>query len=411
MMNITEQLVERFLRYVSIPSQSTFGCAHVPSTPGQTELAKQLQQELIALNLQDVHLDEHSIVTAKLPGNNPNAPKIGYVAHLDTVDVALSDKINPQRVTFTGQDILLNKEKNIWFKVDEHPELNKYLNDELIVTDGTSVLGADNKAAIAVVMTMLDQLQQQNCSHGDIYVAFVPDEEVGLNGAKKLDLNRFKPDFAYTIDCCELGEVVYETFNAGSVTIDIAGVSAHPMSAKNVLINPIRVANDIINCFDSFETPEHTEGKEGYFWFNDIVGNQSTTTLKMSIRDFDLAKYESRKAYIQKVVDLIKLKYPRAKIEYKITDTYSNIANYLGDDRRCIDLIYQSFELLDIQPKTIAMRGGTDGSALSARGLTTPNYFTGAHNFHSCFEFLPLSSFLKSFEITMKIIELSAKNQ
>ncbi|OCG48870.1 peptidase T [Gilliamella sp. Choc5-1] len=409
MMNITEQLVERFLRYVSIPSQSTFGCAHVPSTPGQTELAKQLQQELIALNLQDVHLDEHSIVTAKLPGNNPNAPKIGYVAHLDTVDVALSDKINPQRVTFTGQDILLNKEKNIWFKVDEHPELNKYLNDELIVTDGTSVLGADNKAAIAVVMTILDQLQQQNCSHGDIYVAFVPDEEVGLNGAKKLDLNRFKPDFAYTIDCCELGEVVYETFNAGSVTIEIAGVSAHPMSAKNVLINPIRVANDIINCFDSFETPEHTEGKEGYFWFNDIVGNQSTTTLKMSIRDFDLAKYESRKAYIQKVVDLIKLKYPRAKIECKITDTYSNIANYLGDDRRCIDLIYQSFELLNIQPKTIAMRGGTDGSALSARGLTTPNYFTGAHNFHSCFEFLPLSSFLKSFEVTMKIIELSAK--
>ncbi len=408
-MNITEQLVKRFLRYVSIPSQSKAGSAVVPSTPGQTNLAKQLEQELIDLKLQDVHLDEHSIVTAKLTGNQPNAPKIGFVAHLDTVDVALSEKINPQRVTFTGEDILLNKGKDIWFKVAEHPELKKYLNEELLVTDGTSVLGADNKAAIAVVMTMLDQLQQQNCPHGDIYVAFVPDEEVGLNGAKKLDLQRFKPDFAYTIDCCELGEVVYETFNAGSVTFEIEGVSAHPMSAKNVLINPIRIANDIINCFDSFETPEHTEGKEGYFWFNDIIGNQSTTTLKMSIRDFDLTRYEARKTYIQDVVSFISRKYPKAKIECQITDIYSNIANYLGDDRRCIDLIYQSFELLGIKPNTIAMRGGTDGSALSARGLTTPNYFTGAHNFHSCFEFLPLSSFLKSFEVTMKIIELAAK--
>ena len=408
-MNITEQLVDRFLRYVSIPSQSKAGSAIVPSTPGQTELAKQLKQELIALNMQDVYLDEHSIVTAKLAGNTPHAPKIGFVAHLDTVDVALSDKINPQRVTFTGEDILLNSEKDIWFKVTEHPELKKYLNEELIVTDGTSVLGADNKAAIAVVMTMLDQLQQQNCPHGDIYVAFVPDEEVGLNGAKKLDLQRFKPDFAYTIACCELGEVVYETFNAGAVTIEIEGVSAHPMSAKNVLINPIRIANDIINCFDSCETPEHTEGKEGYFWFNDIIGNQSTTTLKMSIRDFDLTHYEARKTYIQEVISFISRKYPRAKIACQITDTYSNIANYLGDDRRCIDLIYQSFELLGIKPNTIAMRGGTDGSALSARGLTTPNYFTGAHNFHSCFEFLPLSSFLKSFEVTMKIIELAAK--
>lgn len=408
-MNITEQLVDRFLRYVSIPSQSKAGSAIVPSTPGQTELAKQLKQELIALNMQDVYLDEHSIVTAKLAGNTPHAPKIGFVAHLDTVDVALSDKINPQRVTFTGKDILLNSEKDIWFKVAEHPELKKYLNEELIVTDGTSVLGADNKAAIAVVMTMLDQLQQQNCPHGDIYVAFVPDEEVGLNGAKKLDLQRFKPDFAYTIDCCELGEVVYETFNAGAVTIEIEGVSAHPMSAKNVLINPIRIANDIINCFDSCETPEHTEGKEGYFWFNDIIGNQSTTTLKMSIRDFDLTHYEARKTYIQEVISFISRKYPRAKIACQITDTYSNIANYLGDDRRCIDLIYQSFELLGIKPNTIAMRGGTDGSALSARGLTTPNYFTGAHNFHSCFEFLPLSSFLKSFEVTMKIIELATK--
>lgn len=408
-MNITEQLVKRFLRYVSIPSQSKAGSTVVPSTPGQTNLAKQLEQELIDLKLQDVHLDEHSIVTAKLTGNQPNAPKIGFVAHLDTVDVALSEKINPQRVTFTGEDILLNKDKDIWFKVAEHPELKKYLNEELLVTDGTSVLGADNKAAIAVVMTMLDQLQQQNCPHGDIYVAFVPDEEVGLNGAKKLDLQRFKPDFAYTIDCCELGEVVYETFNAGSVTFEIEGVSAHPMSAKNVLINPIRIANDIINCFDSFETPEHTEGKEGYFWFNDIIGNQSTTTLKMSIRDFDLTRYEARKTYIQDVVSFISRKYPKAKIECQITDIYSNIANYLGDDRRCIDLIYQSFELLGIKPNTIAMRGGTDGSALSARGLTTPNYFTGAHNFHSCFEFLPLSSFLKSFEVTMKIIELAAK--
>lgn len=409
MQNIQQQLIDNFFRYLAISSQSLASASQVPSSQGQRQLAELLAQELTQLGLDEIHIDQYSNLTAKLNGANKNAPKIGFIAHLDTVDVDLSAEIKPQIKTFTGEDLLLNTEKNIYLKVAEHPEITPYKGQDIIFSDGTSVLGADNKAAIANLMTALSVIKQQNLATGDIYIAFVPDEEIGLRGAKLLDLNRFKPDFAYTIDCCELGEIVYENFNAASANITIEGVSAHPMSAKGVLLNPILLAQQFINIFDPSQTPECTENKEGYWWFNEISGNQSQAKLGISIRDFDLASFEKRKQFIKTAVETLQKQQPRAKISYQISDTYANIANSLGDDKTPIDLLFSAFDELKITKKVTPMRGGTDGAALSAKGITTPNYFTGAHNFHSRFEFLPIPSFEKACQVTLKLIELAAK--
>ena len=258
-------------------------------------------------------------------------------------------------------------------------------------------------------MTMLHVLSSGGRPHGDIRVAFVPDEEIGLCGSKLMDLNKFKVDFAYTIDCCAVGELVYETFNAGSVLFEIEGVTAHPMSAKGVLVNPLLVATDIINCFDRKQTPEETDGKEGYWWFTGMQSNSSRCTLHMNIRDFDRECYEARKKYVQSVVDFVRIRHKRAKITVKFTDVYGNIVESLGEDRAPIDLMYEAAHEIGVEPKTIAMRGGTDGSALSAKGLVTPNYFTGGLNFHSNAEFLPVPSLCKSLEMTLKILELAVK--
>ncbi len=406
-MNLKSQLIERFFRYLAISSQSNATAKQVPSSEGQWEMAKLLAKELEALGLANIEIDEYSNVTAILKGSIPDATPIGFIAHMDTVDVSLSPNIYPQILTFEGEDLCLNKEKNIWLKVSEHPEILAYPNQEIIFSDGTSVLGADNKAAIANIMTALSIIKEQNIPTGDIYIAFVPDEEIGLRGAKLLDLSRFKPDFAYTIDCCELGEVVYENFNAASATIHIQGVSAHPMSAKGVLINPILVAQDLIALFDRTQTPECTEHKEGYWWFNGISGNQSNATVQIAIRDFDKKSFEDRKAFIVKSVAQIQQRYPRAKLDCVITDVYGNIANTLTEDKRSIDLLFKAMDKIQVPAKVIPMRGGTDGAALSVKGITTPNYFTGAHNFHSNFEFLPISAFEKSCELTLKIITLA----
>ncbi|MFZ7155314.1 peptidase T [Avibacterium avium] len=404
-----QQLIDRFFRYLAISSQSDASNPTVPSSQGQWEMAKLLAKELQELGVQDVEIDQHANVTGVLKGTKANATAIGFCAHMDTVDVALSPHISPQIQTFNGQDLQLNAEQNIWLKVAEHPEILPYQGQEIIFSDGTSVLGADNKAAIANIMTALSMIKQNNIATGDIYIAFVPDEEIGLRGAKLLDLNKFKPQFAYTIDCCELGEVVYENFNAASASITIQGVSAHPMSAKNVLINPILVAQDFIALFDRSQTPECTENKEGYWWFNHFEANQSQAELSIAIRDFDKAQFEQRKAFIEQAVQQIQQRYPRAVINCKISDIYGNIANSLGEDRRSIDLLFNAMAQINVAPKVIPMRGGTDGAALSVKGITTPNYFTGAHNFHSRFEFLPVKSFVKSCELTLKLIELAAE--
>lgn len=404
---LTRQLTQRFFRYLAITSQSDPRATTLPTTPGQHQMAQALADELRQFGLDDIVVDEHATVTAVKKGTVPGAPRIGFITHIDTVDVGLSPDIHPQILRFTGEDLCLNSEQQIWLRVDEHPEILAYRDEEIIFSDGTSVLGADNKAAVTVVMTLLENLTAEH-KHGDIVVAFVPDEEVGLRGAKALDLSRFAVDFAWTIDCCELGEIVYENFNAASAEIRFTGVTAHPMSAKGVLVNPLLMATDFMSHFDRQQTPEHTAGREGYVWFNGIHGDQNSTRLQANIRDFDLDSFNRRKQQIGEAAEKIAAQYPTARVEFTISDTYSNISNAIGEDRRAIDLMFTAMESLGITPKPTPMRGGTDGAALSAKGLLTPNFFTGAHNFHSKFEFLPLRAFEASYPTALQLCLLAA---
>lgn len=405
---LASQLTQRFFRYLAITSQSDAAATTLPTTPGQLDMARALAQELQTLGLDEIVLDEHATVTAVKKGTVPGAPRIGFITHIDTVDVGLSPDIHPQILRFKGEDLCLNVSKDIWLRLEEHPEINAYLDEEIIFSDGTSVLGADNKAAVTVVMTLLENLTAEQ-QHGDIVVAFVPDEEVGLRGAKALDLKRFDVDFAWTIDCCEKGEIVFENFNAASASIHFTGVTAHPMSAKGVLVNPLLMAMDYISHFDRQQTPEHTEGREGYVWFNGMEAVQGHAHLSASIRDFDKASFERRKQQIANVAKKIAAQYPTAKVEYSISDIYSNISNAIGEDKRAIDLLFEAMTTLGITPKPTPMRGGTDGAALSAKGLLTPNFFTGAHNFHSQFEFLPVKSFEASYQVALQLCLLAAR--
>ncbi|MBS6737433.1 MAG: peptidase T [Enterobacteriaceae bacterium] len=405
---LASQLTQHFFRYLAITSQSDAAATTLPTTPGQLDMARALAQELQTLGLDEIVLDEHATVTAVKKGTVPGAPRIGFITHIDTVDVGLSPDIHPQILRFKGEDLCLNASKDIWLRVEEHPEINAYLDEEIIFSDGTSVLGADNKAAVTVVMTLLENLTAEQ-QHGDIVVAFVPDEEVGLRGAKALDLKRFDVDFAWTIDCCEKGEIVFENFNAASASIHFTGVTAHPMSAKGVLVNPLLMAMDYISHFDRQQTPEHTEGREGYVWFNGMEAVQGHAHLSASIRDFDKASFERRKQQIADVAKKIAAQYPTAKVEYSISDIYSNISNAIGEDKRAIDLLFEAMTTLGITPKPTPMRGGTDGAALSAKGLLTPNFFTGAHNFHSQFEFLPVKSFEASYQVALQLCLLAAR--
>jgi tripeptide aminopeptidase len=415
MENKRTELVERFYRYVGVPSQSCpNGGTKVPSTEGQWELAKLLQKECQELGLVDLSLSDKCVLTGKLPARLPQGctrkiPSVGFCTHLDTVDVNLSPVVHPHLVkNYDGQDLVLNQAQNIVMTTAEHPELLRYKGQDLIVTDGTSVLGSDNKAAVTNVMTALSTLAKDpTLYHGDIYVAFVPDEECGLYGSKNMDFRKFPVDFAYTIDCCELGEVVYETFNAGTAIVTIHGVSAHPMSAKGVMVNPTLIAVDLINLFDRQQTPECTEGKEGYLWCQEVHSNQSTATVAIVIRDHDKKSYLQREELIKANVEKIKQANPRARIDCVIHETYGNIADAVTpENHKAIDYIYTAMEKLQITPKTIAMRGGTDGSFISTKGILTPNYFTGGMNFHSKFEFLPLPSLEKSYALTMTLINL-----
>lgn len=409
MSDLSRALTERFFRYAAVSSQSDAAARTLPSSPGQLELARLLAGELRGLGLQDVHLGEHGILTARRPGEVA-APKIGFVAHLDTVDVGLSPHVRPQVLRYEGAPLRLHPEQDLWLRPEEHPALDAYRGEELIFSDGTSVLGADNKAGVAVVMQLLETLRTAPFPCGDLYVAFVPDEEIGLRGAKRLDLARFPVDFAYTIDGAELGELVYETFHGGRVSVEIRGVPAHPISAKGVLVNPVLVACDLINRFDPLETPEHTEGREGYFYVTDLHAGPAQATLHINIRDFDRAQYEARKALAEAYVRETAAQFPRAGVTSETEDVYGNILDAAGEDRRALALLEEAFREAGVTARVTPMRGGTDGSALSARGVFTPNYFTGAHNLHSNFECLPLSAFVKSYEVTEALVRLAARS-
>lgn len=396
---LRDELLARFFRYLAIESQSDGGSSQLPSSGGQARLASLLAEELRAMGMDEVRIDDAAIVTALRRGTIKEAPAIGFVAHLDTVDVGLSPQIHPQVQRYDGHDLCLNSGRDIWLRAAEHPELDRWIGHDLVLGDGTSVLGADNKAAIAIMMTMLSRLSPGD-AHGDIRIAFVPDEETGLRGAKALDLARFPCDFAYTIDCCELGETVVENFNAARAEIVFDGVSAHPMSAKNVLVNPLLMAMDLIAMFDRAETPEATEGREGYFWFKDMASTESAARLTVMIRDFDAQSFANRKNRLRAGVEKIARRYPTGNIRCEIGDQYRNMQEQLARDPRPVERMQGAMQRLGIVEKPLPMRGGTDGAVLSARGIATPNYFTGALNFHSQFEVLPIPAFEASYQLT-----------
>lgn len=412
-MNMQERLLDRFLRYVSVTTQSKAGTGNVPSTPGQWDLARLLMKELEDLGLVDITIDEHCVVVGRLPerlpaGHKP-VPAVAWVAHLDTVNAGMSPDIHPVVIrNYQGGDILQNTEKNISISVEEHPELLKYIGQDIVVSDGTSVLGADDKAAIANVMTAMEYLKDNpDTPHGEIYICFVPDEEVGLCGAKVMDLKRIPVQFAYTIDCCEQGELVYRTFNAAAGKLSITGVSSHPMSSKNNVVNPVLIAVDFINLLDRGETPEHTEKEEGYIWVQGIQGDVLHTTVSLNIRDHNRKKYLQKLEYLKACTEMMKLRHPKAKLSLELEEHYGNINDAITPEKRkCVDYLFKAMNELGIEVKDIAMRGGTDGSYISTQGIPTPNYFTGAHNFHSSFEFLPLGGIENSCRTTLKLIEL-----
>ncbi|MBQ9010488.1 MAG: peptidase T [Clostridia bacterium] len=415
-MNLQERLMYRFLRYVAIPTQSKAGTGVIPSSPGQWDLARLLMEDIAALGVQDITIDEHAVVVGRLPARLPEGhapvPVVGWVTHMDTVDVSMSPEIHPVIIrNYQGGDICQNEEKQIYITVEEHPELLRYIGQDIIVSDGTSVLGADDKAAIANVVTALEVLAENpDIPHGEIYICFVPDEEIGLIGAKSMDFSRFPVDFAYTIDCCEEGELVYQTFNAGSGKLQITGVTAHPMSSKNNTVNPILIAVDFINLLDRGETPEHTEKTEGYIWVQGISGDQLNTTVLLTIRDHDRIKYLAKKEDLHACMEMMKKRHPKARLSLEIEDDYANINDAITPDKRkCVDYLFKAMESIGVQPKDIAMRGGTDGSFISTQGIPTPNYFTGAHNFHSRCEFMPMGAVENSCRTTLKLIELITK--
>ena len=405
----SEFLTNSFIKYTSITTQSKSSILELPTTSGQMTLAKMLKEELTSFGITDVELQDNAILLAKISGTVDAKPVL-FMAHIDTVDIGESPDVNAHVVAFKGVDFPLNKDNTKMFKVADHPEIMKYKNDNIIVTDGTSVLGADDKAGVTVMMGLAKYLSSSNDPHGDVYLLFVPDEEVGLRGAYAFDINKLpKNILSYTIDGGPLGEFGYETFNGAGVTIDIKGVSIHPGSAKGILVNPILVANDILSLLDPLDTPEHSEGKEGFILVCDISGNASDAKIDMIIRDFDKERFEARKVFLQKIVTQIKQKHPRASIELEISDSYANIANNLKEDRTCITIVEEAMKNINVPILVEPIRGGTDGAVFSSKGLPTPNLFTGAHDIHSVYEYLPVASFAKSLELTIEIVKLAPK--
>lgn len=405
----SEFLSTYFIKYTTITSQSDGNVSTLPTTLGQKTMVETLKKDLEHFGVSEIDLQENGILIAKIKGD-PSITPLSFMSHVDTTDIGVSPDVKAHIVTFTGEDIVLNKELDIFLKVSDYPEIIKYKGDSIIVTDGTSVLGADNKAGVTAMMGLAKYLSSNDIPHGDAYFIFVPDEEVGLRGAYAFDMNKLPKDLlSYTIDGGPLGEFGYETFNAASATVHIKGVAIHPGSAKGIMVNPILIANDYIAKLDPYDTPEHSEGKEGFILVNNIKGNVSESEIDLIIRDFDKEKFEARKVFLQKIADEIKKMHPRAEIALDISDSYANIANTLTEDRRCIDIVEEAMKDLNIPIQTLPIRGGTDGAVFSVKGLPTPNLFTGGYNFHSIHEFLPLSSFVKILEVIIKMVELAHK--
>ncbi|MDO5046369.1 peptidase T [Campylobacter sp.] len=408
-------IVERFLRYTKINTTTNreAGAAGImPSNPVEMELAKLIESELKELGLKDIKRRENSITTAVLPSNSSkNLPSVAFFAHLDTSAEQTNDT-KAQIISYKGGDITLNKELNIVMKRSEFPELANYEGDDIIVTDGTSLLGADDKAAIASIMNAVKYfVDNPSVEHGDVIVGFLPDEEQGLRGAKALDTSEINADFGYCLDCCGIGEFIYENWNAGDAVVTFTGQSAHPMNAKGKLINSLLMAHKFISMLPGGEAPEYTENREGYYWVKELSGNSAKTILKLDIREFDEKKYGERMRFLQNLADGCAKIWGENRVDIKLTDRYKNVFNYLkeGENSLPIRAAKEAYKALGIEPKVIPMRGGYDGSVISEKGIPCPNLFTGAHNFHSIYEYLPVKSLRASSDVVKEIIKNLAK--
>lgn len=403
-MNVTD----RFLRYVKYDTQSDELTNLTPSTPGQFKFAQVLEKELRELGLEEISLDENGYLMATLPANTDKAgvPTIGFIAHLDTSPDMSGHNVKPRIVeSYDGGDITLNEEEHIILSPSQFPELLNYLGQNLIVTDGTTLLGADDKAGIAEIISAVVYLQKHpETKHGKIRVAFNPDEEIG-QGAHKFDVGRFGADWAYTMDGGEIGELEYENFNAAVAKVTFKGRNVHPGYAKHKMVNSIRMANQFILMLPRWETPEHTEGYEGFYHLVQIEGDVEKTTLTYIIRDHDRDRFERRKKELEHLVRKTNNEFPDS-CTIEIKDQYYNMREKIEPVMHIIEIAEQAMKDAGVTPKVQPIRGGTDGAQLSFKGLPCPNIFAGGLNFHGRFEFVPIPSMEKARDVIVEIARI-----
>lgn len=403
-------LVERFLKYVSFDTQSSEETEVTPSTPGQMVFAKYLKEELESLGLEDITLDEHGYLFATLPANiDKPVPTIGFIAHMDTSpDMSGKDVSSRIVQNYDGSDIVLCAEENVVLSPSQFPELLDHKGEDLIVTNGKTLLGADDKAGIAEIVSAIVYLKEHpEIKHGKIRIGFNPDEEIGL-GAHKFDVEKFGCDWAYTMDGGEIGELEFENFNAASAKITFKGRNVHPGYAKNKMINSIRVANRFCAMLPAHETPEHTEGYEGFYHLISFNGDVEQTTVAYIIRDHDRARFESRKKKIERFVSEINAEYGEGTATLELRDQYYNMREKIEPVMHIIDTAFAAMEAVGVKPNVKPIRGGTDGAQLSFKGLPCPNIFAGGLNFHGRYEFASIQNMEKAMKVIVKIAELVA---
>ena len=406
-----EELVKRFIEYVKVNTQSDENSKTTPSTEGQMVLAKKLSKELKDIGLKDIMVDENGYLMATLPANiTKQVPVVGFIAHLDTSPDSSGENVQPQVIeNYYGNNIILNKKKNIALSPIEFSSLNKYIGQSLITTDGQTLLGADNKAGVAEIVTAMEYLiKHPKIKHGPLRIAFTPDEEIG-RGADKFDINKFNADFAYTVDGGGLGEIEYENFNAAKAKITIQGLNVHPGSAKNKMKNSMLIAMELNSMLPGHQTPEHTENYEGFYHLTDFQGTVESTTISYIIRDHDKEEFNKKKDLMIKVVDHLNIKYGPRTVKIIMVDQYYNMREKILSSFHVVELAIKAMKDLGINSKVIPIRGGTDGAKLSFMGLPCPNLFTGGHNFHSRFEYIPVKSMEKAVLTIVKIAELNAQ--
>ena len=403
-------LVERFLKYVSFDTQSSEETEVTPSTPGQMVFAKYLKEELESIGLEDITLDEHGYLFATLPANiDKPVPTIGFIAHMDTSPDMSGKDVSPRIVqNYDGSDIVLCAEENVVLSPSQFPELLDHKGEDLIVTNGKTLLGADDKAGIAEIVSAIVYLKEHpEIKHGKIRIGFNPDEEIGL-GAHKFDVEKFGCDWAYTMDGGEVGELEFENFNAASAKITFKGRNVHPGYAKNKMVNSIRVANRFCAMLPAHETPEHTEGYEGFDHLISFNGDVEQTTVAYIIRDHDRARFESRKKKIERFVSEINAEYGEGTATLELRDQYYNMREKIEPVMHIIDTAFAAMEAVGVKPNVKPIRGGTDGAQLSFKGLPCPNIFAGGLNFHGRYEFVPIQNMEKAMKVIVKIAELVA---